>query len=268
MFELNVNRILDSLSASDLVLDIGGWARPFNRANYVIDAEPYETRGFYGKSLPAQGGEREFFTKNTWIQRDMCDRTPFPFADKEIDFVICSHTLEDIRDPLWVCSEMIRVAKRGYIEMPSRVVESCRGIEPGQVGWSHHRWLVEIEDQHVRFLMKYHMIHSHWRFSLPASYLSRLPESMQVQWLFWEREFAYSESIIHGVGNIAINLEQFIQRIHPYTRWRLATDRQYRHVRTFEARVINKLKRTFQRQRSGVDSSSATCSSQKQLSET
>src|SRR6516164_2319087 len=104
------------------------WACPFNRANYVLDVEPYETRGFYTTfGGPAfQGPEREQFTKETWFQRDLCERKPFPFRDKELDFVICSHTLEDIRDPLWVCSEMIRIAKRGYIEVPSRIAETCR----------------------------------------------------------------------------------------------------------------------------------------------
>src|SRR5689334_18962407 len=47
MFEPNVQRVLQLISADDVVLDIGGWASPFNRANYVMDAFPYETRGFY-----------------------------------------------------------------------------------------------------------------------------------------------------------------------------------------------------------------------------
>src|SRR5688572_5342175 len=165
MYEPNVDQVLKEIAPSDVVLDIGGWARPFSRANFVMDAEPYETRGYYGSP---QGGTREYFSAETWIQRDICERTPFPFVDKEIDFAICSHTLEDVRDPLWVCSEMIRVAKRGYIEVPSRVAESCRGVESGQVGWSHHRWLIEIRDRRISFLMKYHKIHSHWRLSFPA----------------------------------------------------------------------------------------------------
>ncbi|MEA2693832.1 MAG: hypothetical protein QOJ16_3219, partial [Acidobacteriota bacterium] len=98
MYQPNSDRILRLLHPKDRVLDIGGWARPFNRANYVIDQEPYETRGYYG--LPAQGGEREFFTRETWIQRDICAHEPYPFGDKELDFVLCSHTLEDVRDPL------------------------------------------------------------------------------------------------------------------------------------------------------------------------
>lgn len=104
MLESNEQKVLSLIHPGEIVLDIGGWGRPFNRANWVIDAEPFDTRGYYGPSRPAQGGEREYFTQDTWIRRDICEKTPFPFKDKEIDFVICSHTLEDIRDPLWVCT--------------------------------------------------------------------------------------------------------------------------------------------------------------------
>src|SRR5262249_51402692 len=152
----HAERILALLKPSDLVLDIGGWACPFNRANYIMDAEPYETRGFYRTfgGAACQGGRQECFTRDTWIRRDVCDRTPYPFVDKSVDFVICSHTLEDLRDPLWVCQEIVRIGKRGYIEVPSREAESCRGHEPGIVGVSHHRWLVDLDGSHLTFLMK------------------------------------------------------------------------------------------------------------------
>src|SRR5580704_17946570 len=142
MFYPNSDLIMSELSDSAVVLDIGGWAHPFNRANYIMDAESYETRGYYNRTFaknspyPPIGGKVEQFTKGTWIQRDICDKTPFRFRDKELDYVICSHTLEDIRDPLWVCADMIRIAKRGYIEVPSRLCESCRGAEIGIVGLS------------------------------------------------------------------------------------------------------------------------------------
>lgn len=101
MLEQNVRRILSSLKESDL----------------VIDMMPYETRGRFG----SQGGNREYFEKSSWIQRDICSHEVFPFRDKQFDFVICSHTLEDIRDPIWVCQEMNRMGKRGYIETPPRL---------------------------------------------------------------------------------------------------------------------------------------------------
>ena len=240
MYEPNVDRVMADLKPEDIVLDIGGWARPFNRANHVIDAEPYETRGYYGTR---QGGETEYFRLDTWVQRDMCEHTPFPFEDKEIDFVICSQTLEDVRDPLWVCSEMIRVAKRGYLEVPSRTIESCRGVEPGQVGWSHHRWLIDIKDGRVTFLMKYHMIHSHWRFSLPSRFLQSLTERDTVQWLFWEDCFDYHEQTIHGVDNIAVELESFVQGVHTYPGLRLSMDAAWRRVGKTYRRVTGKLRR-------------------------
>ncbi len=253
MYEPNVEKILNRLGRDDKVLDIGGWARPFNRANYVIDAQPYETRGYFGDPkmgsvrgwyAPAQGGEREYFSKDTWFQRDLCSHEPFPFRDKEIDFVICSQTLEDLRDPLWVCSEMIRVGKRGYIEVPSRLAESSRGIEPNQVGWSHHRWLIDIADNHISFTMKYHKIHSHWRFSLPARALRRMAEAARNQWLFWEGAFGYSEVTIHGVECIAAMLEEYVRRHNGYPRWLLDAHRRYRQVSALAHRARGKIRFT------------------------
>jgi hypothetical protein len=235
MFPANVDRVLSSLRETDVVLDIGGWACPFNRANHVLDAEPFETRGYYRTlGLPAsQGGDREFFTAQTWHCRDMCSKAPFPFNDKEIDFVVCSHVLEDIRDPLWVCSEMVRVAKRGYIEVPSRLAETCRGWESDRIaGLSHHRWLIDINPSSavVRFTQKYHMIHSHPRFNFPPRFLRRLPESERFSWLFWEGSFSFSESTLHGLDSIAAELEGFVNRYRPYPRWLLKAEGAVRTV--------------------------------------
>jgi len=173
----DVQAVLDRIQPGDRVLDVGGWACPFNRANWILDAEPYETRGFYATiGMPAsQGGAEEHFTKETWVQRDICAREPWPFADKSFDFAICSHTLEDIRDPLFVCSELIRVAKAGYIEVPSRLSETCRGAEhPRVAGLSHHRWLIEATANHLQFTPKYHMIHGDIELALPASFGRKL----------------------------------------------------------------------------------------------
>lgn len=230
----DVDELLAQIKTDDMVLDVGGWACPFNRANWVLDSEPYETRGFYASiGLPkSQGGETEQFTNETWVQRDICDKEPWPFPDKFFDFSICSHTLEDIRDPLYVCSELIRVSKRGYIEVPSRVIESCRGQEKKKMaGLSHHRWLVEIANDHIQFTMKYHAIHSLAEFSFPASFAKTLSESERISSLFWVRNFTHAETQLHGVENIHEDLRSFIEQRYRYPRGNVFIRALKRNVR-------------------------------------
>ncbi len=250
MLQKNSNAVMQRLKPSDVVLDIGGWGHPFNRANYVLDLAPYETRGFYNRTfakntpIPPIGGTVEMFTKDTWIMRDICAKEPYPFRDKELDFVVCSHTLEDIRDPLWVCSEMIRIGKAGYIEVPSRVWETCRGIQPGIAGLSHHRWLIDIEpaQNSIRFLQKYHRIH-HWRNSLPPSVLRKLREEETAQWLFWDGSFEFQEELINGEGEQLQEMRRFVQQRRPYSKLRLAADDQLMQVWMLYRRAVNKGRR-------------------------
>ncbi len=249
MFLPNSNLIMSELSDSTVVLDIGGWAHPFNRANYVMDAEPYETRGYYNRTFarnnpfPPLGGTIERFTSDTWIQRDICEKTPYPFKDKSIDLVICSHTLEDIRDPLWVCSEMIRIAKAGYVEVPSRRWESCRGHERGITGLSHHRWLIDIQDNEVRFLQKFHKIHK-WRYSLPAAALRRMSEKEKVSWLFWRDSFEFREVTLHGDAQTD-ELERFVDSIQPYPAALVSANRTLEILDHLCRRAIGKGRRTL-----------------------
>ena len=141
----------------------------------------------------------ERFTRETWIQRDVCDREPFPFADDEIDFVICSHTLEDIRDPVWVCAEMARVARAGYIEVPSRLEEQTRGVGGGDfVGWTHHHWLIDVEPDppSIEFVFKSHVIHGVPEYSFPLEFWKSLDAEERVSSLWWEGSFASGERVI------------------------------------------------------------------------
>jgi len=241
MLQANSDRVMSLLSESDKVLDIGGWAHPFNRANYVMDAGSYRTRGYYNRTFaqnnpfPPIGGTREYFTEATWIERDICERTPYPFKDKELDYVVCSHTLEDLRDPLWVCAEMIRIAKRGYLEVPSRIWESCRGMEPGITGLSHHRWLVEIDGNRVTFVQKFHRIHN-WQYSLPSSVLKGLTAEQSVTWLFWENSFEFQEIFLHGEQQLNY-LRDFVDQTKPYPRSWLQAWRVGGRVAAFPGRA-------------------------------
>src|SRR3989344_4141571 len=192
MLKENEIKILKKLKDKDLVLDIGGWDKPFDRANYILDIHNFETRGFHGN----QGGNKEFFNKKTWIIHDVSSKKKLPFRDNQFNFVICSHILEDIRDPIWLCSEIIRIGKVGYIEVPSVNVELTKGImSKDYAGYYHHRWIVEIKGNKIIFRFKPHFIHNDKRFHLPTSFLKKLTEKEKVNFIFWNKEFQFEERI-------------------------------------------------------------------------
>jgi len=154
------------IKPGDLVLDVGGGLRPLNRADYVIDFLAWDQRAQadpYHKDIWPD----PHFSRDEWVQWDLCSHDPWPFKDKHFDFAVCKQTLEDLRDPVWVCREMMRVAKRGYIETPNRVVESMPGIERSRYsGYSHHHWLCELTDSGIEFLFKHAQLHAYSRFHL------------------------------------------------------------------------------------------------------
>ena len=83
MIASSLDRLLRQMPETALVLDVGGWGKPLKRADVVIDHMPYESRGLYG----ADGEGDERFTADSWIIWDICERRPWPFADKSFDFV-------------------------------------------------------------------------------------------------------------------------------------------------------------------------------------
>jgi hypothetical protein len=121
--------------------------------------------------------------------------------------------------------------------MPSREVESSRGTESNQVGWSHHRWLATIAGNRITFLMKYHRIHAHWRLSFPASHLRTLSEERTVQWLFWEDWFDVEEQTIHGVDEIELELADYVRRVRPYNQVVVDIDQAARRLANQVRRV-------------------------------
>ncbi|MGZ6205175.1 MAG: hypothetical protein ACXWMT_09695, partial [Candidatus Binataceae bacterium] len=123
--------------------------------------------------------------------------------------------------------------------------------EPGQVGLTHHRWLIDIiPPDEIRFLMKYHMIHSHWRFSFPERYLRQLSEAQRNQWLFWEDSFRFSETTIHTPAKQAQELEKYIQRVRPYPEKLLQADHTWRRIKFLGTRVRRRIRRAIEEARS------------------
>ncbi len=203
------DRMLAELSDDALVLDVGGWAKPFARADWVADLLPYATRGLYGDPVdPAT----ERFTEDTWVQLDLCDRDPWPFADGQFDLAVCSHTLEDLRDPVGVCRELQRVAKAGYVEVPSRVEEQTWGVHGDWVGWSHHHWLCTVDEAlpRIDFLFKPHLLNGPG-LHFPATFVP----ATRTESFFWEGSFGYGETLYTEPMDLVHDLRAVVDA-HPH----------------------------------------------------
>lgn len=93
-----------------LVLEVGSGGNPYFRANVLLDAFEV-TRQRHWAPLVADRP-----TVLGAVER-------LPFRDQAFDFVIASHVLEHSSDPEAFLSELQRVARAGYVEVPDAFME-------------------------------------------------------------------------------------------------------------------------------------------------
>lgn len=216
-----VFEILDNLPKNFSVLDVGGASAPFKRATHMVDIVPW-SRVYIDK---AKGLGEVLFNEESYTQFDICFREKWPFSDKQFDYSVCSHVLEDIRDPLWVCSELIRTSKSGYIEIPSRLYETTFGVEVKNLaGASHHRWVIDLHDSKLRFTFKYMHIHSKVVNKNRGKYKN--DNSEMVLRLEWSDTFNYFENWLNSGQEI---FEFYLNRpISEKQKWAIYRDTQNR----------------------------------------
>lgn len=106
----SLRRLHCPVDKSALVLEVGSGGNPYTRANVLLDA--YEaTRERHWVPLKV---DRPLVLG--FVER-------LPFKDNAFDFVIASHVLEHSAHPEQFISELQRVAKAGYIEVPDAFME-------------------------------------------------------------------------------------------------------------------------------------------------
>ncbi|MFL5812870.1 MAG: methyltransferase domain-containing protein [Bdellovibrionia bacterium] len=106
-----------SIGPNYKVLEIGPGALPYERADVFL-----ELRYSDEETSIAQRGNVKTAPK---LQKPVVfyDGGRFPFKDKEFDYVVCSHVIEHVPDPVSFCSELFRIAGKGYIEYPLATYE-------------------------------------------------------------------------------------------------------------------------------------------------
>ena len=152
----DARNVLALIRPGDRVLDVGGGVEVFPRADAVLDLMPYAARQ---RAQLADHPER--FGADDWFVGDVCSAAAWaPFADRSFDFIVCSHVLEDVRDPVFLCAQLMRVGKAGYIETPSRFRECAKASADDAIaGWEHHRWMMDVEGETLVFTQKNPWVH-------------------------------------------------------------------------------------------------------------
>lgn len=202
--------IAKQLTATSRVLDVGGAREPSRLATHMLDiVSREEARVLWGQDLPDHAPPAE-----RWFVHDICNSDPFPFPDKFFDFVFCSHTLEDVRDPVRVCGELSRVSKAGYVETPSPLIELTRGMDPagrGWIGYAHHRWLVDVQEGELVFFFKPHFLRASRRFHFPPRYAKRWNrEGRAYTSLLWTGELRAREKVVPVRAGMEVEIERLV----------------------------------------------------------
>jgi len=187
-----INTYLDSMSPRpQKILDVGGGALPHSAATEILDLfdHNFAQRFSYDRDRSRVDGQK-------WTTFDVCSRQMWPYRDDEFDFSICAHTLEDLKDPLWVCNELARVSRAGYIEFPSRFQESINGlVRRGITGWPHHRWMITTCGESLLLIPKLHHVNAFPYLCLPTSF--RKQSDAKHTSFFWSNRFSAYELLVY-----------------------------------------------------------------------
>jgi SAM-dependent methyltransferase len=131
-------RIAIPVDHTALVLDVGSGDKPHWRADVLLDRYVGDEHGGQRSGDSAARVDRPLFD---------ADAADMPFADAAFDYVICSHVLEHVEHPDAVISELVRVAKAGYIEVPEAASAKI-------VDFPSHLWWVTLQDGELVFTAK------------------------------------------------------------------------------------------------------------------
>jgi len=191
------------IKPTDKILDIGGSMKQHRELSVdtLVDILTPEEAPYGKEKLLAKRFVRLDVTKEN-----------LPFNNKSYDFILCTHTLEDLYNPFLLIEEMSRVGKRGYITTPSfgqdtlyshyNLTDWMTGARriPGM---AHHKWLFYLMGGVMQIL--------------PKNYPILMTSEFQINRWQGEEEFEYPWS-----GEIKyreVKDLDFHQLIYEYRTW-------------------------------------------------
>lgn len=133
-------QMIKNINDDDKVLEIGPGATPHFRSDefleYSFDNDAERIR---------QSGNVGILNTDKPVHYYTGDE--FPFPDKAFDYVICSHVIEHVPEPIKFIQEMTRISLKGYIEFPLASYEYLYNIP-------EHLHLISCKNNKIRSLCK------------------------------------------------------------------------------------------------------------------
>ena len=118
-----------------------------------------------------------------------------PFKDKEFDYVILSHVLEHVPNIFEFTKEIERVAKAGYIELPTKLADNLViGCDEEDIG---HKWWLEFDDveKKLKCIKKLDVLQKFLSVGSINKFQKYFEDSLILQ-LYWEN----SIDLVQGVS--------------------------------------------------------------------
>ena len=136
-----------------------------------------------------------------------------PFKDKEFDFVITSHVLEHVEDPKLFLDEIQRVAKSGYIEVPTKLEDNLV-FENKKA----HLWHLEFDDLDNQLIIskKVQIFEPILTVASINKFRENFSDSLVIQ-LLWEGKINYKyvtdNKITQRISNLSLVKKFFSKKI-------------------------------------------------------
>ncbi len=166
--KIKVEQLLEKNNWS--VLDIGCGYSANKYANVICDTQ--DLKNFYK--------DKKFVRLSDKI---------LPFRDNEFDFVVASHVLEHVQDPVLFLSEIQRVSSRGgYIEVPTKLEDNLVFENK-----KDHLWHIDFDDDEKKIIIS--KKENYFEPILTVSTVKKLQKyfrkSLVIE-LYWENEINFS----------------------------------------------------------------------------
>ena len=177
------------MNSSWNILDIGCGYGASKYANVVCDVQDLS----------------KYYSKKTFIK---LTEKKLPFKDKEFDFVIASHVMEHVDSIEFFISELERVSKQGYIELPT-MLEDNLVFENKK----DHIWHMDFDDVELKLLISKKI--QYFEPILTVSSIKELNKIFRKSFileLYWENKIDYEVKKLSNENNYRISTLNLLKK--------------------------------------------------------